>query len=138
MRIRLMDLVIAGATAATVAGLWLTVTPTPEPPAPASEEVPPYDPPRMADGHPDLNELWQALVTANWNLEDHEARAGLYPELIGAYGGEPAGQSVVPWTNVDPEEQMYEYACHDDNYDMVNLLIGARSREANGKTTDLD
>ena len=78
------------------------------------------------------------LFTANWNLEDHEARAGLYPELIGAYGAEPAGQSVVPWTNVDPEEQMYEYACHDDNYDMVNLLIGARSREANGKTTDLD
>ena len=52
--------------------------------------------------------------------------------------GEPAGQNVVPWTNVDPEEQMYEYACHDDNYDMVNLLIGARSREANGETTDLD
>ena len=49
----------------------------------------------MADGHPDLNGVWQALVTANWNLEDHEARSGLYPELIGAYGGEPAGQSVV-------------------------------------------
>ena len=43
-----MDLVIAGGPAATVAGLWLTVTPTPEPPAPASEEVPPYDPPRPA------------------------------------------------------------------------------------------
>ena len=95
MRIRLRDLVIAGATAAIVSGLWLRVTPTPEPPAPASEEVPPYDPLRMADGHPALNGLWQALVTANWNLEDHEARAGLYPELIGAYGGEPAGQSVV-------------------------------------------
>ena len=28
---------------------------------------------------------------------------------------------------------MYEYACRDDNYDMVNLLIGARSREATEK-----
>ena len=46
--------------------------------------------------------------------------------------------ALIPWTNVDPEEQMYEYACHEDNYDMVNLLIGARSREASGDTTGLD
>ena len=95
MRIRLRDLVIAGATAASrFRSLAESNAGRSLPPRP-SEEVAPYDPLRMADGHPDLNGLWQALVTANWNLEDHEARAGLYPELIGAYGGEPAGQSVV-------------------------------------------
>ena len=50
---------------------------------------------RMADGRPNLNGIWQALVPANVNLEDHEAQAGPYTELMGAYSGEPAGQSVV-------------------------------------------
>jgi hypothetical protein len=54
-----------------------------------------FTPPRMADGHPNLNGIWQALVPANVNLEDHEAKAGPYTELMGAYAGEPAGQSVV-------------------------------------------
>ena len=35
-----------------------------------------YKPPRMADGHPNLNGIWEALNTANWNLQDHPAYAG--------------------------------------------------------------
>jgi len=35
----------------------------------------------------------------------------------------------IPWTKIDPDEQMYEYACHEDNYDLVHFLSGARSRE---------
>lgn len=35
----------------------------------------------------------------------------------------------IPWVKIDPDEQMYEYACHEDNYDMVHFLSGARSRE---------
>jgi len=35
----------------------------------------------------------------------------------------------IPWTKIDPEEQMYEYACHEDNYDLVHFLSGARARE---------
>src|SRR5262245_10011320 len=54
-----------------------------------------YRAPRLADGHPDLNGIWQAFVTANWNLEDHEAQPGPHPELTGAYGAGPAGQSVI-------------------------------------------
>ena len=42
--------------------------------------------------------------------------------------------AVIPWTKVDPQEQMYEYACHEDNFDVVHLLTGARSREARGET----
>ena len=40
--------------------------------------------PRMADGRPDLRGIWQALNTANWNIEDHPAELGV-----------PAGQGVV-------------------------------------------
>ena len=53
-----------------------------------------YRAPRL-DGHPDLNGIWQALVTANWDLQDHEAQPGPHPELTGAYGAGPAGQSIV-------------------------------------------
>jgi hypothetical protein len=42
--------------------------------------------------------------------------------------------ALIPWTKIDPEEQMYEYACHEDNYDIVHFLSGARSREKKGET----
>lgn len=41
--------------------------------------------------------------------------------------------AVIPWTKIDPAEQMYEYACHEDNFDIVHLLSGARIREKNGE-----
>ena len=40
----------------------------------------------------------------------------------------------IPWIKIDPQEQMYEYACHEDNYDIVHFLSGARSREKKGET----
>ena len=54
-----------------------------------------YRAPRLADGRPDLNGIWQALVTANWDLQDHEAQPGPHPELSGAYSAGPAGQSII-------------------------------------------
>jgi hypothetical protein len=39
--------------------------------------------------------------------------------------------AMVPWTKIDPKEQMYEYMCHEDNFDIVHLLSGARAREKN-------
>lgn len=68
------------ATAVVAAGLALAV--------PAAEMT------RAADGHPDLSGVWQALNTANWDLEDHSARAGTLWQS-GAIGAEPAGQGVV-------------------------------------------
>jgi hypothetical protein len=41
--------------------------------------------------------------------------------------------AVIPWTKVDPGEQLYEYMCHEDNFDIVHLLTGARTREKNGE-----
>jgi hypothetical protein len=35
----------------------------------------------------------------------------------------------VPWNRIDPDELMYEYACHEDNYDMAHFLSAARARE---------
>src|SRR4030081_2084699 len=53
-----------------------------------------YRAPRL-DGPPDLNGGWQAFVTANWGVQEHEAQAGPHPEIMGAYGAGPAGRSIV-------------------------------------------
>jgi hypothetical protein len=51
--------------------------------------------PRNAwDGHPNMNGVWQALNSANWNLEDHAAMAGPMYQM-GAIGAVPPGQTVV-------------------------------------------
>ena len=69
-----------------------------------------YRPRRMADGRPDLNGIWQAVNSANWDLQSHQARPALAvrpvgvdqsmvpaaPVLaLGAAGGVPAGIGVV-------------------------------------------
>jgi hypothetical protein len=41
--------------------------------------------------------------------------------------------ALIPWIKIDPAEQMYEYGCHEDNFDMVHFLTGARKREKNGE-----
>ena len=35
--------------------------------------------------------------------------------------------AAIPMTNTDA--QIFEYACHEGNYGMVNLLSGARAQE---------
>src|SRR6202521_1609968 len=37
-------------------------------------QFPPYKPARLPDGHPDLNGYWQSLFTADWFVEDREAK----------------------------------------------------------------
>ncbi len=39
--------------------------------------------------------------------------------------------AIVPWSRIN--EQLYEYTTHEDNYDLVHLLVGARVREARGE-----
>jgi hypothetical protein len=50
-------------------------------------------PARIA-GRPNLNGIYQAINTANWNLEDHSASATSFWQL-GALFAIPAGQSVL-------------------------------------------
>jgi hypothetical protein len=53
-----------------------------------------YRAPRAGDGHADLNGIWQAVNTANWDLQDHAARQG--PVIaLGAAFSVPAGAGVV-------------------------------------------
>ena len=49
---------------------------------------------RMPDGKPNLNGIWQAMNSANWNLQAHAAGKGPVVAL-GAAFSIPAGQGVV-------------------------------------------
>jgi hypothetical protein len=60
----------------------------------APAQPPAYKGPRAADGKPNLNGIWQALNTANWDLRGHAAQAGTILSL-GAQGAEPGGLGVV-------------------------------------------
>lgn len=76
---------------------------------PARGAVQPSRPARTADGHPNLNGIWQATTTANWDLLGHPmrpavAQPGVYPDVpvlaapvlaLGAVGGVPPGPGVV-------------------------------------------
>jgi hypothetical protein len=61
---------------------------------PTSSEAQAYKATRTADGKPNLNGIWQALNTANWDIQEHGARPGQVVAL-GAVGAVPAGLGVV-------------------------------------------
>src|SRR6202158_1316373 len=58
-------------------------------------QFPPYKAPRTADGKADISGVWQAFVTADIDIQDHDAQPGIHPEIMGAYGAWPAGQGIV-------------------------------------------
>ena len=48
--------------------------------------------PRLPGGNaPDLNGFWQAVNTANWDIEEHGTAPSPFPALEGAYFAQPAG-----------------------------------------------
>jgi hypothetical protein len=83
--------------------------------------------PARIGGKPNLNGVWQAVNTANWNLEDHSAEGLSSFWQLGAIAAIPAGQSVVEggtipylpaaaakrdenragWPKADPEAKCY-------------------------------
>jgi hypothetical protein len=75
---------------------------------------------RTADGKPNLNGIWQAIGSANWNLQDHQARMGPVIEL-GAILAVPAGMSVVegneipyqPWAAARQKENYENWLSRD-------------------------
>jgi hypothetical protein len=84
MRTRLVTVTIGALIAA---GLALVV-PT------ATAQAPAYRAPRTRDGKPNLNGIWQALNTANWDIEAHPASPSAVRDL-GAAAAVPAGLGVV-------------------------------------------
>jgi hypothetical protein len=92
--------------------LLLAFAPTTLPAAKTSRPAGPaathYAPPRLSDGHPDLNGVWQAMNSANFDIEAHPAKAALAfrpgpfgpvpaKEVValGAVGSVPAGIGIV-------------------------------------------
>jgi hypothetical protein len=62
----------------------------------AAGRFPAYRAPRLpGTNQPDLNGIWQALTSADWDIQGHDAQPGLHPELEGTYDAQPAGQSIV-------------------------------------------
>ena len=43
--------------------------------------------PRLPDGHPNLNGIWQVMNTAEWEIADHQAREGI-PAGVGVLEGD--------------------------------------------------
>ena len=87
---------------------------------PVEGQAPGMKPPRMADGKPNLNGIWQAMGTAHWDLQDHNARSGPVLDL-GAIAAVPAGLSVVegneipyqPWAAAKKKENYENWLTRD-------------------------
>ena len=98
----------------------------------ALAQAPTYRAPHRADGHPDLSGVWQAFVTANWDLQDHKAQPGLHPELEGAYDAEPGGQGIVeggvipyqPWALAKKKENFEKRAKEEVSDDKKWHAVG--------------
>jgi len=113
--------VVAGAATALL-GAVLVLTA-----APSAGQERKYRASRTADGKPDLNGVWQAMNTANWDIQDHGQRQGPVLQL-GAAFSVPAGEGVVvggeipyqpwalakkkanaeQWLKLDPEIKCYQ------------------------------
>jgi hypothetical protein len=84
-------------------------------PPPAAQSAPaPAAFKRTADGKPDLNGIWQALVPANWDIRPHEARPAPL-DILGALGAEPPNPGIVeggeiPYLPAAAEQQKQNYA----------------------------
>src|SRR5690349_12604774 len=77
---------VALALAAAACGAFVSATALP---LAGQAQSAAYRAPRAADGHPDLNGIWQALNEANYDVEMHMARPALQTRQ-GPYGPVPA------------------------------------------------
>jgi hypothetical protein len=62
--------------------------------------------PRAKDGKPDLSGIWQAMNSANWDIQAHAARPG--PPQLGALLAAPAGLGVVEGNEIPYQPKALE------------------------------
>src|SRR5687767_13997140 len=96
---RLRRTVLLLAALAALAAVW---------PAPASAQG--YRAPRTKDGKPDLNGIWQALTTANADLQDHNALPNV-PASPGVVEGNEI--PYQPWAAAKKKENLAKSATAD-------------------------
>jgi hypothetical protein len=81
-----------------------------------------------------MNRMGRFLVFAM--VEDYRARDARRPNTIQYEATVDDPETWTrPWTvslpfKQQPDYGMYEYACHEGNYGMRNILSGARAEEA--------
>src|SRR6266850_8459407 len=94
--------------------------------APAQQR-PAYRAPRLPGTQtPDLNGIWQAVNSANWDIEPHAAAPSSFPALLGAIGAQPAGQGVVeggkipyqPWAAARKKENFEKRLARPTAHDL--------------------
>src|SRR5271166_6147433 len=66
---------------------------------PGSAQTAAYKPVRTADGKADLNGIWQALNTADWDIQAHAAAAGPVPSLAAEFAI-PPGTGIVDGNDI--------------------------------------
>ena len=97
-----------GATALALGAAFAALFITERPVAGQAAQANTYKAPRLADGRPNLNGIWQALNTANYDLQAHVARPAMALRpgpvvpvparevlYLGAVGSVPGGMGVV-------------------------------------------
>jgi len=94
MRYRFTAVVGAAIVAAAAAAAIVTMVSVAGQTRPAPPAAPAARRSRMPDGKPNLNGIWQAVNSANWDVEDHEARQGPVTAL-GASFSVPPGIGIV-------------------------------------------
>jgi len=120
MRINSSVAVVLALAAAGAVAVALQPVSASQAPRAAQSERAAYRAPRSADGHPDLNGIWQAMNTANWDIQDHAARQGPVVAL-GASFSVPGGAGVVegnelpyqPWAAKKKQENAADWLTLD-------------------------
>src|ERR1700740_547741 len=97
---------------------------------PTPGQFPAYKAPRTPDGKPDFSGIWQAFVTADIDVQDHDAQAGPHPDFMGAYGAWPGGQGIVEGDEIPYKpEALAQKKANAENRMVVNITSDDRRHD---------
>lgn len=99
----------AGVVTAAAAGCFFAAM------VPGQAQAPAYKAPRTKEGLPNLNGIWQAMTTANWDLRAHAASQGPVLSLGAQFSVPPGpgvieGDSEIPYLPAAAEQQKKNFA----------------------------